>query len=324
MRNKGIILLIIIALAFALVFPQFPFVNNYLLHVSIVIFLHIIFGLSWNLLGGYTGQISFGHAMFLGMGAYTTMILVTQYEINPLTAILLGAVFAVFLALPVGLVLFKLRGPYFALGTLATAEIIRLVALNWSSLTGGGVGILLLNIPPINVGFMEFQLGSKESFYYFTLLFTIITIIVMYWLLRRKEGYYFLSIREDEDASLALGIDTRLYKTYALLISAFFTGISGGIMALVVGIIEPQTVFAVHLSAEMIFVAVIGGIGTIMGPIIGSFILVILTEILYDWVGTAYLILYGLLLMLVILYMPEGVYGWLKRKFLSTFSRKEV
>lgn len=314
MGKKWNILLIAMFIVLAFLFPQLPIANNYILHVGIIIFLHIIFGLSWNLLGGYTGQISFGHAMFLGMGAYTTMIMVTKQGINPLFAVLIGALFALLLSIPVGTVLFKLRGPYFALGTLATAEIIRLVATNWSSLTGGGAGILLLNIPPISLGFTDIQLGTKESLYYFSLLFTIITIAVMHFIMQRKEGYYFMSIREDEDASLAMGIDTKLYKTFALSISAFFTGISGGILALVVGIIEPETVFSVHLSAEMIFVAVIGGIGTIIGPIIGSFILVILTEFLKDWIGTAYLVIYGLLLMLVILYMPEGIYGWMKKR----------
>lgn len=307
-------ILFIIGLAFLFLFPQLPIANNYLLHVGIIIFLNIIFGLSWNLLGGYTGQISFGHAMFLGMGAYTTMILVSKHGMNPLFAVVLGALFALLLSIPVGAILFKLRGPYFALGTLATAEIIRLIATNWSSLTGGGSGLLLLNIPPIPLGFINIQLGTKLSLYYFALMFTILTLIVMYFIINRKEGYFFMSIREDEDASLAMGIDTKRYKILALSISAFFSGIAGGILALVVGIIEPETVFAVHLSAEMIFVAVIGGIGTIMGPIIGAFILVILTELLKDWIGTAYLVIYGLLLMLVILYMPEGIYGWLRKR----------
>lgn len=312
--NKKWNILFIIGLAFLFLFPQLPIANNYLLHVGIIIFLNIIFGLSWNLLGGYTGQISFGHAMFLGMGAYTTMILVSKQGMNPLFAVVLGALFALLLSIPVGAILFKLRGPYFALGTLATAEIIRLIATNWSSLTGGGSGLLLLNIPPIPLGFINIQLGTKLSLYYFALMFTILTLIVMYFIINRKEGYFFMSIREDEDASLAMGIDTKRYKILALSISAFFSGIAGGILALVVGIIEPETVFAVHLSAEMIFVAVIGGIGTIMGPIIGAFILVILTELLKDWIGTAYLVIYGLLLMLVILYMPEGIYGWLRKR----------
>lgn len=308
--------LIFFAISLAIVFPMLPFTNNYLLHVGVVIFIQIIFGLSWNLLGGYTGQVSFGHAMFLGVGAYTAMILVNEQGMNPVVAIMVGAVFAVLLAIPVGLILFKLRGPYFALGTLATAEIIRLVSTNWSEITGGGSGILLMNIPPIPLGFIDFQLGSKVSFYYFSLFFAIITIAVMSILMKRKTGYFFMSIREDEDASLALGINTTLYKTYALVISAFFTGIAGGLLALVVGIIEPDSVFALHLSAEMIFVVVIGGIGTIMGPIIGSFLLIILSEILYDWMGTAYLIIYGFLLMLVIIYMPEGIYGWFKKRLI--------
>lgn len=308
-KNKTLLLIAVFA-ALAILFPMTPISNNYLLHVGVIIFIHIIYGLSWNLLGGYTGQISFGHAMFLGMGAYTTMILMTRSGVNPLIAVVIGAVFAVFLAIPVGLVLFKLRGPYFALGTLAIAEIVRLIATNWSSVTQGGVGILLLNIPEINLGFASVQLGTKVSIYYFALLFTVITIYVMSYIPNKKAGYYFMSIRADEDASLALGIDTRLYKIYALVISAFFTGISGGILAILIGIIEPETVINVHLSSEMIFVAVIGGIGTIMGPIIGSFLLVVLTEILKDIIGTAYLVIYGFLLMLVILYMPDGIYGF--------------
>lgn len=310
-RNTIIIAVLILL---AIIFPLTPMANNFFLQIGILISVHIIFGLSWNLLGGYTGQISFGHAMFYGIGAYTSMILMND-GVNPITSVLTGAVFAVILAVPVGMILFKLRGPFFALGTLATAEIIRLIATNWTSLTGGGAGLLLMGNTSIPLGFTTLELTSRSALYYVALVFALLTILAMYLLINSRAGYYFISIRENEDASLALGINTKIYKVYALACSAFFTGIAGGIMTIAVGIIEPHPIFNVHLSAEMIFTAIIGGIGTIIGPIVGAFTLVILTELLREWIGTAYLMIYGLLLMLVILYMPEGIYGWLKKRF---------
>lgn len=305
-RNLAIMLLIFILAAF---FPASPWANTFLLQLGILVFIHIVFGQAWNLLGGFMGQISFGHAMFFGLGAYAVAIGVTRWSTNPYLALLAGGLLAVVMAIALGFLLFQLRGPYFSLGTLAFAEIIRLIATNWKNLTRGGEGILILNIPEVHLAGFNLSLGSKQSLYFLSLTCAVLMMSVAYWLYRSRYGYFMRAIKANEDAAMAIGLNTRSYKVFALAISAFFTALAGGIMAMVMGIVEPDHVFSVRFSVEMIFTAVIGGLGTVAGPAVGAVVLVVLTELLKEYVGTSYLMIYGLLLMLVILYLPGGIYG---------------
>lgn len=301
--------------AVVMAFPFTPVSNPFFLQIGIIIFIHVLMGQAWNLFSGYTGYISFGHAMFFGLGAFATMILVVDYGFDPYVSLWCGAGLAFLFALPLSVVLFRLHGPYFALGTLAFAEIVRLAAINWKSLTHGGEGILLISVPPTVIGGLDVSLGSKMSYFYLSFGLACLATALMAALTRSKMGYFLMAIRENEEAVAALGIHPFRHKLLAFSLSASLAGLAGGLMAMVIGIAEPGHLFSVHFSSEMIFMTVVGGIGTVLGPVVGALVLVLLSELLKEYVGTSYLMVYGLILMLVILYMPEGMYGYLRRKW---------
>jgi len=296
--------------------------NNYFRHIIIIIFLSIIFGQSWNLLGGYTGQVSFGHALFFAIGSYGTVLFITNQSLNelgglfghtldPILALLFGAFCTIVITFILGLMIFRLRGPYLGLGTLALAQIGMVIAMNWKSLTNGGEGILLLDVPPIG----PIELLGKLPFYYLSMTLMLFSVFFVYHIINSRMGYFLMAIREDDDASEAMGVPTRKYKILALILSAFLAALAGGFNALYVGFISPHDVFALHISIQMIFITIVGGVGTIMGPIVGAVLLTILSEVFQAYLGNAHLLVYGGLLVLVILYMPEGVYGFIKQKW---------
>ena len=300
-----------------------PFVlDNYFLHIFIIIFLGVIYGQSWNLLGGFTGQISFGHALFFGIGSYGTMRFLTSeklldfgglfgHQIDPIIAIIFGAIITMLVTLLLGMIIFRLKGPYLGLGTLALAEIGFVIAMNWKSVTNGGEGILLLDT--FSLG--PFELAGKTSFYYLVMFIAIFSIWLVSKIMKSKFGYYLLAIREDDDAAEAIGVPTQKYKTYSLTVSAFLASLAGGFHALYVGFVSPEGAFSVHLSVEMIFITIVGGVGTIFGPVAGAVVLTVLGELFKSYFDNAYLVVYGLLLIFVILYMPEGIYGYIKKLF---------
>jgi branched-chain amino acid transport system permease protein len=289
-----------LALALLLVFPL-AVRNPYLLHLFIMSLLWILLGQSWNLLGGYTGQVSFGHAAFFGVGAYTAGILVKS-GLPPAagwSGLLLGGLTAALLALVIGWICFRLRGPYFALAVLALSEVLRLVAVNWKSLTNGAEGILY--IPAFT---------SKAYYYWIILALAAANFLVIRAVMRSKLGFYFLSIREDQDCAESLGINTTKYKLYSLLISAFFTGAAGSFYMNYMGFIDPGIVFSVHdISVMMILVTMLGGVATAWGPAVGAVLYILVSELFRVWVKTGHLIFFGVLIVVIIIFFPQGIVG---------------
>jgi branched-chain amino acid transport system permease protein len=307
-RNVTLIVLGILSLLFPLVIR-----SDYYQHLVIIALMWVIIGSSWNLLAGYTGQVSFGHAIFFGAGAYTAGILVTKLHISAWWGMLFGGPVAMLIALFVGWTCFRLRGPYFALATLAGSEIFRLIATNWESLTDGMVGILIIQ-----------SFRSKLPYYYIILALAAACIYVIHLVMKSKWGYYFVSIREDQDAAESLGINTTLYKNISLLISAFFAGTAGAFYMNYMAFIDPHVVFSLHyISIMAILVGIVGGVATIMGPAVGAFIMVGVQETFRSaffglapkWVSQAHALVFGLLVIFVILFMANGVVGdWAKIK----------
>jgi len=263
--------------------------------------LWIVLGQSWNLLGGYTGQISYGHAAFFGVGAYTTGILVKSGQ-APATAwagLLLGGLAAAAVASVIGWICFRLRGPYFSLSVLALAEVLRLVAVNWKGLTNGAEGILFL--PAFN---------SKGAYYYIVLAIAALNFVVIRFVMRSKLGFYFLAIREDQDCAESLGIDTTRYKLYSLLLSAFFTGMGGAFYMNYMGFIDPGIVFSIaDISVMMILVTMLGGAATVWGPAVGAVLYILVSEAFRVWVGSGHLIFFGALIIAIIIFFPHGIVG---------------
>jgi branched-chain amino acid transport system permease protein len=313
--------------------------SPYALHVMILLFLTVVQGEAWNVLGGYTGQYSVGHAAYFGLGAYVTLILLQFRQVPPWWGVWVAVLVAVAVAIVVGSITFRLRGPYFVLASIAVAEIFRLVALNWGSMTNGAEGILVSDIPALRIaGRTLTDFTSKVPFYYAGLSLAVITIAVNWAVQHSKLGYYFQAIREDQDAAHSLGISLPVYKNIALGISAFFTAWSGAFFGLYVGFIDPGTVLAVEVSVQFVLICIIGGIGTIVGPMLGALLLVPLSEalranllsdllfklgvvnegtptgiFLKENLAHAHALIYGILVVLVILFMPDGVLGFARK-----------
>jgi branched-chain amino acid transport system permease protein len=330
--------LIMLAAGGLVILPLFV-ENTYILHMMILIFINVIVGSSWNILGGFTGQYSVGHAAYFGVGAYTTMILMQFRHIAPWWGVWAGTGVALITALVIGSICFRLRGPYFVLASIAVAEIFRVSALNLKNITNGAEGILVTEIPPLTVGGRVLTDWSTKVPFYYTGLIFVITVIVVSWLVyRSKLGYYFQAIREDQDAAHSLGINPTLYKNAALAISAIFTSLAGSLFAVYVGFIDPSTVLALDLSVQIVMICIIGGIGTISGPVVGAALLVPLSEalrsnaitdalinagivnaeskvgaFLKENLSHAHVLIYGILVVIVILFMPEGVVGFARR-----------
>jgi len=320
-------------------FPSFV-ENPYALHIMILFFLSTIMGESWNIIGGYTGQYSVGHSAYFGAGAYGTLILLQKWEIAPWKGVWAGIAAALVLSFVIGSICFRLRGPYFVLASIAVAEIVRLTVLNTPSVTNGAEGILLSDLPPFTIGEKVItDFVSKVPFYYIALTLALVTILVTWGVQNSKLGYYFQAIREDQDAAHSLGISLNLYKNIALALSAVFTALAGAFYAIYIKFIDPTTVLPLDLSVQIVLIAIIGGIGTIFGPVVGSLVLVPLSEalrsnviaqglinsgmvkedsgfgvFLKEHLAHAHVLIYGILVVIVILFMPEGVLGFIKKK----------
>jgi branched-chain amino acid transport system permease protein len=289
----------------------------FLVHMMIMVLLWTVLGASWNLLGGFTGQVSFGHATFLGAGAYTMMILYLKLGLDPWYGIVIGGLVAALIALPIGYICFRLRGPYFALSTLAVAEIVRLVALNWESLTAGPVGLLITTLPKVTFWGKAINWESKTPFFYLAVIIALAALLATAVISRSRLGAYLLAVREDIDCAEAIGINTVQVRVAALSLSAFFAGLAGGFYALYLRYIDPDAVFSIALSVEMVFIAVVGGLTTVAGPLIGAIFLVTLGETFREHFLVGHLIFYGFFMMVAIRYMPEGIWGkvrlWIKK-----------
>lgn len=283
--------------------------NQFLLHLGVSVLLWTTLGVAWNLLGGYAGQVSFGHAAFFGAGAYTTMILYLSRGVPPWWGMILGGGVAALLALPVGLTCFRLRGPYFSLSTLAVAEIVRLVALNWEGLTAGPVGLLITALPPVTLLGRAVNWERKEPFFAIAAVIAVGAMLAARWLSRSGLGGALLAIREDEDAAEAIGIDTARAKLAALAASAFLAGVAGGFYGLYYRYVDPDAVLPISLSVEMVFIAVVGGLRTVAGPVVGAVFLATVAELVRDRFTVGHLIFYGLFMMIVIRWLPEGIWG---------------
>jgi branched-chain amino acid transport system permease protein len=283
--------------------------SPFFLHVCILVLLWTLLGAAWNVLGGFAGQVSFGHAALFGIGAYVTIILYLELGIAPWWGIPLAGLAAAIFSVPLGLICFRLRGPYFSLATLAAAEIVRLVALNWESVTNGPVGFLITELPPVSVLGRAVDWESKTPFYVVVAVLATSALAATASLKRSRLGAYLVAIRENEDAAEAVGIDTVRAKVLTLALSAFLAGAGGGFYAFYFRYVDPDAVLAISLSIEMVFIAVVGGLASVGGPLIGAIFLTAVGETMRDHFQVGHLIFYGLFMMVVIRFMPEGIWG---------------
>jgi branched-chain amino acid transport system permease protein len=287
--------------------------GSFALHVLILVAFWTLLGAAWNVLGGLAGQVSFGHAALVGVGAYTTMILHLKLGIAPWWGVAAGGAAAALASVPVGLLCFRLRGPYFSLATLAVAELVKLVALNFEALTNGAQGFLITSLPPLSVAGHAVDWESKTPFYVAAVLLAALALASTAWLRGSRLGAWLVAIREDEDAAEAIGIDTARAKVLTLAHSAALAGLGGGFYATYFRYVDPDAVCNLGLSMEMVFIAMVGGLGTVGGPLAGAVFLTALGELVRERFASGHLVVYGLFMMLVIRFMPEGIWGRVRR-----------
>ncbi|HUO76643.1 MAG TPA: branched-chain amino acid ABC transporter permease [Thermodesulfovibrionales bacterium] len=291
----------LIAFALAVVLPFAGF-STYIMHMLILVLMWTTIGMSWNLLGGYCGQVSFGHAAYFGVGAYTAGILYSKLGVSPWWGIPFSIIIVGIFAFILGFIVLRLRGPFFALATLASGEVMRITAENLVDFTGGSLGIMI----------QERTWVEKIWYYYIILVITAASFFLVKKLIESKLGYYFVAIREDQDAAESLGINTTLYKTIALCLSGALTGIAGAFYTNYMGYIDPNVVFALHdISIITIMIVMVGGVATYWGPFVGAIIMVFLAEFIRSipGLGTAHQTLFGILLIVMIIFLPNGIVG---------------
>lgn len=262
---------------------------------------------AYNISGGLGGQFSLGHSAFLGIGAYSSTILFWRLGINPWIGMLVGVVLAGTMALLLGAVTLRLRGPFLGLSSLAFAEVTHIIAVNWRSLTRGSEGIGI----PYQPGLANFVFADKAGYYYVGLVFCGATVLITWLISRSRLGYYLMACRENEDAARSLGINTTAVKIIGLLISAALTAIGGTFYAQYILYIDPSSLISFDVSIRFPLIAVVGGLGTVLGPVVGAAIMIPLAQVLRSTLSGAVsgldLALYGLMLMLVVLFMPHGL-----------------
>jgi branched-chain amino acid transport system permease protein len=295
-----------------------PFIglSSYVMHILILVIMWSVIGMAWNLLSGYCGQVSFGHAAFFGTGAYTAGMLYSKYGISAWWGFPVSITVVTALALVIGYICLRLRGPFFALATLSMGVILRITAENLVNFTGGDLGIMI----------RERTWIEKTWYYYIILAIACGTFLAIKMIIESKLGYYFVAIREDQDAAESLGINTTLYKTIALCLSAMLTGFAGVFYMNYMGYIDPKVVFALHdISIVTIMVVMVGGVATYWGPMVGAIIMVLLAEIIRSIpaLGTAHQTFFGILLIVIIIFLPNGIVGdFSKLKKLRNFVRR--
>mgnify|MGYP001390779901 CR=1 FL=1 len=282
------------------------FAGNYMLHIFILSLLFAIFALSWNLIVGYSGIVSFGHQAFFGIGAYVSALLSMHFGLSPWLGVIAGGLMAAIAGGIISLPVLRLKAaPYIAILTLGFAEIVRLVISNLTEVTRGEMG--LSGIPAFSsIGPVNFSLAHRINIYFLLLMILLLIIFVMTRLINGPRGLALKSIRESQDAAESLGVNLTKNKLYVFTISAFIAGMSGAIYAHYVQVLTPSSVIGIDIMLQILVITIIGGLGTIAGPVVGSFIVVTGLEYL-RFLGDFRLIVYGLVLILFIMFMPEGI-----------------
>ena len=296
------------------------------MHILILLFFYAYLTTSWNLVGGFAGVLPLGHAAFLGIGAYTSTILSLQYGISPWLGMLVGGVLASIVGILIGLPTFKMRGAYFALATIAFAEGMRVMVENIDK-----IGPFVLNgprglqIPPLGFGLGKMLFADKEPYYYIILIMLIIVLALTAFISRSKLGYYLNAGGEEPEAAMALGINVARAKLVAMAMSSFLTALAGTFYAQLNLYIHPKSAISLDLSFEIAFIALIGGRGSIVGPVLGALLLRPVSDFSRIYFGDTlpgmHLIIFGIILILVMTFQPRGLQEPLTRLYNGVLDR---
>jgi branched-chain amino acid transport system permease protein len=286
-----------------------PFSSGYIQTFIFNTLMFLIFAASWNIFSGYSGYVSLGHVTFFGVGAYVAAFLITKAGLAPPISIIIGGLAASALAASIGGVVLRLRGAYFSIATFGLNEVFKTIAVNMQK-AEGTLGIV---VPPI---------PSRALSCYIALIIALITVLTTFFMERSRIGYALISIRADEKVAEGLGINTFKYKLIAYAIGSFFPGLLGGLFAWHAAYIDPHSVFTPFYSFYSMIFSIFGGVGTVLGPVIGTTILSIFQELLWARLSYLYLLIYGAAVAVIILYMPKGLLGAVKYVSSTLLSKK--
>ena len=308
-RNLALAVALLLAAALPLLVTS-PSHQNFL--ILVLMFAQV--GVAWNILGGYAGQVSLGHVAFFGIGAYTSTFLLIHFGLSPWLGMLIGGLVSACFAVLIGWPCFRLKGHYFSMATIAVAEIMQVLFTNWDAV-GSAVG---LYIPLQNQGWGSMVFNTSKLPYYYIALGLLVATLLANWAVERSFlGFYFRAIKDEPEAASSLGISLTRYKLVAIAISSFFTALGGSFYAQKEFFIDPGSVLTTSLSIKMALVTILGGVGSLFGPVVGSALLTGIEEVTRQvFGGTGQgtdLILYALIIIGVAVYYPTGIMGWLKQ-----------
>ncbi|THF55224.1 branched-chain amino acid ABC transporter permease [Ollibium composti] len=295
-------ILLVAALVVLAAVPWFG--SDVLVQFGINALLLAVLAQGWNIIGGYTGYASFGNSVFYGLGSYGVAIAMVQWELPFAIGMVFGVVLAVAFAFLLGLPVLRLRGHYFAIATLALAQVMIAIVSNLS-IAGQNIGLVL---PPLN---------DDRLFYELSLILLIAATATVFWLTRSRFGFGLIAIRENEEGAAVMGVNTTLYKVLAFALSGVFSALAGGIHAYWITFLDPASAFDISLNVKMIIMAVFGGPGTVLGPVLGAFVLSTVSELLSSEITSVAGLFFGLVVVVAVIFMPRGVAD-LMRRFRAT------
>ncbi|MCI6879280.1 MAG: branched-chain amino acid ABC transporter permease [Lachnospiraceae bacterium] len=305
-NNKKWFLGLIACLIVAILFPQIVRVR-FVWNLLSLIMVWAVVGMGWNVIGGYCGQVSNGHSLFYGIGAYTVAITCQYWKISPWISIWLGAVISMVVAFIFGKPLLRLKGHVFAISTMALAECARIIFVNWKWV-GGATGVYIYTKGVNEYLYMQFK--NPLNYYYVFLIFVVAILVMIKILDKSKFFYYLRTIKGNEMAAESVGIDVAKYKNRAYIMSAAIVSIGGSLYAQFLLYIDPATIMTLNISMMIVLTAVMGGVGTVEGPILGAIVLTTISEysrVYLGQYGGLDLILYGVLVILIVLFIPGGI-----------------
>ncbi|MBS4022618.1 MAG: branched-chain amino acid ABC transporter permease [Dethiobacter sp.] len=297
--------------------------NNFVMGIIFQALLWAALAGSWNILGGFAGQFSIAHSAFIGIGAYTSSLLYIHLGVSPWLGMLAGAAISCMIGIFLGAICFKLKGHFFVLATLAFGQLMLIIAVYWRSLTKGSEGLSL----PFNTGFLLMAFTNRLPYVIIAFLYLVLVISVTIYIDKSKLGYFLTAYREDDDAARIVGVNTFRARLLASGISSSLAAVGGTLYAQYMFYIDPINVFGINIAAQAPLIAIVGGLGTSMGPVFGAILILPLTQLLRAWVGGSlhglHLIIYGVILIIVLFLIPEGLYPRFQQAFYRLIKREE-
>lgn len=289
--------------------------NSFYLNLYVMVFMFAGLSGAWNIIGGFGGQLSLGHSAFFGVGAYTSALLFVKFGVPPVLGMFASIAVALVLAVVIGFPCFRLKGPFFTLATIAIAEALQLLAVYFRGVTEGSEGLSI----PYKPSFLNLTFESKTNYAIVAFCFMLLVLAVSRWVQRSKLGYHLVALRDDENAAEALGISTSRAKMTAFLISGGLTALGASLFAQYVLFLEPHSEFSLTTSVNLALISMVGGLGTVIGPALGAFVLVPLQEFLRGWIGGSYqglyFVIYGVALIGVVMFMPHGITAFFTKPY---------